>query len=107
MDSGGLRTKAGVAVGVTLPGANQSMPMYNYQCPGCKQTFRLIRTPEKALLPVNCATCDTQLVRKPAPPSSMAKEVLDNGMMARQVERLADIEEIVVERSKTKEDRGP
>lgn len=83
------------------------MPMYNYHCPECEQNFRFIKTPEKALLPVNCATCDTLLVRKPAPPTSMVKEVLDNGLMSRKVERLADIEEIVVERSKTKEDRGP
>lgn len=83
------------------------MPMYNYHCPGCCQDFKLLLKPERASKPQTCATCDTVMVRNPKPPTSMVKETLDNGIMSRRVERLADIEEIGKERSKIKEDRGP
>lgn len=83
------------------------MPMYNYQCPECEQNFRLLLKPERALEPMPCATCGSVMIRKPQPPTSMVKEVLDNGLMSRKIERLANAEEIGRDRSKVKEDREP
>jgi putative FmdB family regulatory protein len=83
------------------------MPMYNFRCPQCQSAVKILRRPEKANQPVECPHCKVQMSRDPQPPTSMVKETLDNGIMGRRVERLANIEEIGKERSKIKEDREP
>jgi putative FmdB family regulatory protein len=95
-----------VAVVETLPGASP-VPMYNFKCPQCRSQVRILRKVEKAADPVECPHCKVGMERAPMPPTSMVKEVLDNGLMSRKVERLANAEEIGRDRSKTKEDREP
>lgn len=83
------------------------MPMYHYRCEPCRTDAMLLRKPEKAKDPAICPGCQQPMTRDPKPPTSMVKETLDNGIMGRRVERLANIEEIGKERSKIKEDREP
>lgn len=83
------------------------MPMYRFKCPECSSEVRILRRPEKAGDAVECPHCKVPMKRNAQGASSKVVEVLDNGIMSRRVERLANIEEINKERSKIKEDRGP
>ena len=54
-----------------------------------------------------CISCGKILERKNENKTSgTVKEVLDNGIMPRKVERLSNIEELIKERSREKEEPG-
>lgn len=79
------------------------MPTYNFRCCKCKKMIKKLMTVEayRALRPAEVVACDCGYTakREMGAPSSKAMEVLDNGLMARRVERLADSERIIQERS--------
>lgn len=51
-----------------------------------------------------CPTCSKPLKRTPKPASTSIMETLDNGLMPRKVERLANAEEIFHDRSQIEND---
>jgi len=71
------------------------MAVYHYVCPKCEL---FVKTFKKGL---KCNKCGTEMVRNSTGSRYDVKEVLDNGIMARRVERLKDIEEIMKDRSRT------
>lgn len=81
------------------------MPVFHFICAGCKRTSRrlLPRSPFEEVLKDDgqrqCLDCGALLKWVPEAPSSRVVEVRDNGMMPRKVEQLADIAEIIKERS--------
>jgi hypothetical protein len=58
-------------------------------------------TPKRAREPLPCGRegCDAQLARVPKAPTTQITETLDNGLMARKLERPADAEQIYHERA--------
>lgn len=65
-----------------------------YHCNICnKDLKRILDQPE----PQIC--CETEMERSPKPMTSRVTEVLDNGIMAHQIERLVDADNIFKERS--------
>lgn len=73
------------------------MPLYYFKCETCGAALRKIMAPEQAREPRICV-CGEVLSRDPHPPSSQAVETLDNGIMPRRLERLADAERLFAER---------
>jgi len=73
------------------------MPIYHFQCVKCQKSSRRLLPQE---IPVLCKLCGELLLRDPKPLTTSTKEVLDNGLMVRSIERLVDAEEIVKERSR-------
>jgi hypothetical protein len=76
------------------------MAAFHFRCPNpaCKMEWRKlfnVRPPQ----PPKCGRCDTDLVFTAKPPTVRSTENLDNGVMARPVERLDDIEAIMNERA--------
>ncbi len=83
------------------------MPLYYYRCCKCHQPQRKIQTPEEATKLQVCGkpvegktdSCGYTLRREPKPPSSQVTETLDNGVMTKRLERLADAERLFAERN--------
>jgi hypothetical protein len=77
------------------------MPLYYYECSKCSWHYRKIQTPEEAEKTQICRAkgCTAELVRKPVAPSARVTEVIDNGIMPRRLERLADAERLFAERN--------
>lgn len=77
------------------------MPVYYFECPICHWPTRRILEPKESKDPIPCMTdgCAGILKRTPKPPTSRITETLDNGVMVRRLERLADAEQIHQERA--------
>lgn len=75
------------------------MPLYNFKCPKCGKAKRKICSAEQSKDPIACSDCSTTLERAPSGATSQVKERLDNGLMPRAVERLADAERLFKERA--------
>lgn len=73
------------------------MPLYYFQCSKCLKEQRRILTLEESKKEQAC-DCGYSLRRTPKPPSSRVTETLDNGVMTRKLERLADAERLFAER---------
>ena len=76
------------------------MPIYYFHCPECQETVRKLLKPEalEGMTPY-CPKCHKAMERSPQPPTAKIVETLDNGIMVRRVERLADAEQIHKERA--------
>ena len=76
------------------------MPLFNFACPQCQNSFRklLPKPPETAPA---CPECGTESVRDVGSGGVTTKivETLDNGMMQKRIERIADIERLHAERN--------
>lgn len=72
------------------------MPWFSYRCDNCKNEFRLILEERAKTAQCKCG-CEAKNILKPA--HVKVVEQLDNGLMARKVERIHNIEEILTERS--------
>lgn len=75
------------------------MPLYYFKCPTCQAEARRILTPEQAREGAHCSVCAALMERTPQPPSARVTEVIDNGLMTRRLERLADAERLFAERN--------
>jgi hypothetical protein len=70
------------------------MAIYHFRCFECEQFVKSFKKEAK------CPSCDKPMDRDPHPPNLDVKEILDNGVMTKKVERLVDTENIMKERSK-------
>jgi ribosomal protein L37AE/L43A len=76
------------------------MPVYHFKCPNCGFADRKILTPEAVrVINFHCKKCATKMERNAQPPTTQITETLDNGVMVRKLERLADAEQIFHERA--------
>lgn len=78
------------------------MAVYFYICPVCQQADRRLLKPVEAREPQRCrktADCPGVLVREVQPPNMVHKEVIDNGIMTKRVERDIDAERLAHERA--------
>jgi hypothetical protein len=67
------------------------MPIYFYECKACSFVTRRLLSKE---LPYIDCNCGATAQRCPKPPTVRITETLDNGVMVKRVERLADAEQI-------------
>lgn len=78
--------------------------MFRFQCSACAE-YLMRLTDAKGARAFEGAACTKQgcsgtYARAPKPPSTLVTESLDNGIMARRVERIADAERIYKERAR-------
>ncbi len=78
------------------------MPLFNYECDFCGGIIKRILTVDESQKEVFCKTCQSVLRRIHKPASSQVKEVLDNGIMTRKIERYSDAEELFYDRAHKK-----
>jgi hypothetical protein len=77
------------------------MPLYYFKCASaCGREVRLILTPAQAGAENICPDCKNVLKRAPKPPTANVVETLDNGHMPRRVERPADVERLIADRTR-------
>ena len=74
------------------------MPLYYFECPGCGAKSKKILDHDKANKLYHCS-CGHELKRTPRGPSTSVKEVLDNGVMPKSVERYSEAERLYAERA--------
>jgi putative FmdB family regulatory protein len=77
------------------------MPRYLFACAACKHKLGKRLEAGQQTNPQSCPRCGAVMERAPSPPSTQVLETLDNGIMARRVERLANAEELLRERAKS------
>jgi hypothetical protein len=77
------------------------MPKFSYKCPSCSTVFSLTLSKREAKVKCSCGSSADNIFRVEGGVSIMEK--LDNGLMARAVVRLHNIEEIVAERADREE----
>jgi len=70
------------------------MPQYKFICPKCN--FKKSKLNKDSL---SCPKCNETMERNPSGASSQAVERLDNGLMPKAVERIADAERLYKERA--------
>jgi uncharacterized Zn finger protein len=75
------------------------MAQYKLTCPKCGETARKLLKPEVFKAGVPCPKCQTHMERS-GNVTSAKMEKLDNGVMTRSIERIADVEEAMRERGK-------
>lgn len=79
------------------------MPIYNFRCPKCEKDFsRLL--PHLSEYEKPCPICKELSPHIGKGPTQRVVEVRDNGLMPKKVEQLADIDEMVRDRSTKKSD---
>lgn len=77
------------------------MPLYHYACTSCGKQSRRVMTAQEAKSEQKCPDpCGAPLKREPRAPTATVSETLDNGLMARRVERPADAERLYKERAR-------
>ena len=70
------------------------MPVFNYRCESCGIGVRTMSRSSSTH-----KECGGKLVREPQGASSQKMDTIDNGLMAKKVERLTDVEELAHERA--------
>lgn len=73
------------------------MPFFKLSCPKCGETVKKMG---KTAPKLPCPKCSTLMERQMAPPDVQVKEVLDNGVMPRKVERFKDAEQLFRDRAR-------
>lgn len=78
------------------------MPLFNLKCDGCGAADRTLAASWAAVAPdrLKCKACGGDLRRAATGATSQVVERLDNGLMPKAVERLADAERLFQERAK-------
>ena len=83
------------------------MPLFYFKCSECQKPRTVICSVKKVDDKRTCDSCEGELVRTPVGPGTSCVETLDNGLMAKKIERLSNAEEIYRERSeKDSRDKG-
>jgi hypothetical protein len=78
------------------------MPLYYFGCPdsSCAVTTRRLLPPKEVrLAEETCPKCGKLMLRQANAPTARVTEVIDNGIMTRRLERLADAERLFTERN--------
>lgn len=78
------------------------MPLYSFVCPICGVPDKRLLSAPGSTQDVPCRKtdgCPGVLVRDVVAPALHHKEVIDNSIMVRQVERFVDVEKLVHERA--------
>lgn len=75
------------------------MPLFYYWCEPCQNRFYKLLQTAPTSQKVECPKCSGEAVRAPQAPTTKSMEKIDNGLMARAVERPADAERMFKERS--------
>lgn len=73
------------------------MPLFNLKCTECGEVYRKIADSLEEV--GDCKFCGAAVEWQAKGPSVQKKETLDNGVMPRAVERLADAERLFKERA--------
>lgn len=76
------------------------MPLFLIACVSCGGVARRLGTSRAAALARPCKGCGGAVAAAPVGPSSTVVERLDNGAMARTLERLADAERLYKDRAR-------
>lgn len=72
------------------------MPIFNYVCEQCAEPLKRLLSPEAgAAFMGPCPSCQGPMRRAATGPTGQVVETIDNGLMARRVERNANIQELV------------
>ena len=74
------------------------MPIVNYICPHCNTKSQKLLKSEQIKTVMYCPHDNTSLLREYGNPSTISKEIIDNNLMARPVERFTDSAELIEER---------
>lgn len=80
------------------------MPIYLFKC-GCQEGKTLLLPAKDRDLPRTCAVCNQPLKREMGRPTTRVVEVIDNGIMAKKLERLADAERLFSDRANIPESK--
>jgi hypothetical protein len=75
------------------------MALFRVRCSGCRTALARIRGTSAEATAEPCGGCGKKVVREAQGPSSTKMECLDNGAMAKSVERFADAERLYKERA--------
>ncbi len=81
-----------VILGLILQMKEPKMPLYYFYCEVCQKKIKRIFPRPCAI--VICRDCGAEAKRSPATVSVQVRETLDNGIMSRRLDRLADAERI-------------
>jgi hypothetical protein len=73
------------------------MPLFYLICPDCAKETKVLKTIEE-IENLLCAACNGKLERNSRPPSSVVKEIIDNGLQAKRVEQYSNARELLEER---------
>ena len=73
------------------------MALFDFECPSCFITIKRLANKEPK---IECTKCNIFMVRNNNPPNTQVKEVLDNGLQPKRIERLKDAEELYKNRKK-------
>jgi putative FmdB family regulatory protein len=76
------------------------MPLYRFTCDKCGGVFTRLLKQGQQKQRQQCE-CGGELKRSPKPPGSTMMETLDNGAMAKKLERLQNAEELHRDRAKS------
>lgn len=73
------------------------MALFDFQCPVCFIYIKKLASKEPE---IECDKCHVPMTRNNNPPNTQVKEVLDNGLQPKRIERLRDAEELYKNRKK-------
>lgn len=76
------------------------MPLFYVQCLGCGETAARVLPSSDAVKTCHCKLCNGKVKRVPRPPSTQMMERLDNGIMPKAIDRLANAEEFYLDHAK-------
>lgn len=79
------------------------MPLFSLQCPMCSKIYQKLLKDVLSINEEKCIDCLVRLERKLNEFSTQSTEIIDNGIMIKQVEKLTNVEELLLERSKNHE----
>lgn len=83
------------------------MPLIEFKCPVCHRTSRRFFLKIELAKEAQCEVCFSLLDRMFTQISTYSTEVIDNGIMPRQVEIISGITELLHERSKNIDPSAP
>ncbi len=76
------------------------MPLYYFECKKCNRQLRKILPGRVGKGLPHCPECGVNMERLHKPPTTQVLETLDNSLMPKKVERLANAEQLYKDRSK-------
>lgn len=75
------------------------MPIYSLNCSVCNKTYKKLIKDKKLIDQEKCVVCKAQLFLGMSQVTTQTTEVIDNGIMVKQVEKLMHVEELLHDRA--------